>query len=366
MTNSAAPEGTRSRSPGGGAQPMARVSCGASSACDAGGAHDHPLAVTAQGDRTERRCTTGGGGRPVPAALGAGAPRRHVSGAIAPAGGVPWTSPGLAGSRPPGTRTPTRLRSPWLAGASTSRRGPTGLVRRRPAHPSRPGALARPRRHGWLGAGPEHPPSPLGPARCPSQAPPRGPGPAGGPGGSSGAPPPSPAPAGRPGQRRGDAPELRRGDRPPDVGHAVRRRPAPDGCPPPHSPPGAAREGRLGARPPRLAGLSRPRLPRRGWPARGQPAAVRRRSQPPKPAWRAIPPWPAAIIPRPRPYAGAWFMVARVNCRAGGAPSPLVLPTLSVVADPRRGGRRGVPVARRAWPRPGPWMRWSGRIAAGS
>jgi hypothetical protein len=210
------------------------------------------------------------------------------------------------------------------------------------------------------------PPSPLGPARCPSQAPPRGPGPAGGPGGSSGAPPPSPAPAGRPGQRRGDAPELRRGDRPPDVGHAVRRRPAPDGCPPPHSPPGAAREGRLGARPPRLAGLSRPRLPRRGWPARGQPAAVRRRSQPPKPAWRAIPPWPAAIIPRPRPYAGAWFMVARVNCRAGGAPSPLVLPTLSVVADPRRGGRRGVPVARRAWPRPGPWMRWSGRIAAGS
>jgi hypothetical protein len=108
------------------------------------------------------------------------------------------------------------------------------------------------------------------------------------------------------------------------------------------------------------------RLPRRGWPARGQPSAVRRRSQPPKPAWRAIPPWPAAIIPRPRPYAGAWFMVARVNCRAGGAPSPLVLPTMSVVVDPRRGGRRGVPVAQRAWPRPGPWMRWSGRIAAGS
>src|SRR5882724_4538469 len=61
MTNSAAPGGVHSSCLGGvaptgcGAKPMARVSCCVPYSGDAGGTHEHTLADTPQGDRTERR-----------------------------------------------------------------------------------------------------------------------------------------------------------------------------------------------------------------------------------------------------------------------------------------------------------------------
>jgi hypothetical protein len=119
MTNSAARGGGHFHSPGGvgrigyGAKPMAGVSSCVLNSRHAGGTHEPTLADTPQGGRTERRCTTVGCRLPVPSAMGDGGPRRHVSCAITPAGGVPWKSPCMSVSRPPVNSKRRRLTSNW-------------------------------------------------------------------------------------------------------------------------------------------------------------------------------------------------------------------------------------------------------------
>ncbi len=133
MTNSAARDGGASTSLGGvghigdGANPMARVSSGVSNRRDAGGTHAHTLAETPEGERPERRGPTLGGRRPVPSALGDGAPRRPMSGALTRAGGVPWQSPCRSVSRPPGHNKPRRLRHSWPVCAPMWRPSPMGI-----------------------------------------------------------------------------------------------------------------------------------------------------------------------------------------------------------------------------------------------